>query len=110
LAVEPLRLLAVDRDAVAPKQGVQTPIGEPPTFLRQLAPPRPQVAIICPARAIPHALAIRPDYHARRRSLSSNGGVVRHEQPTNIAPAVPESVMDALTPRREERRRAEVVC
>jgi putative transposase len=33
---------------------MQPPIAEPPALLRQLAQPRPQVAIICPARTISH--------------------------------------------------------
>ena len=37
LAVEPLGLLAVDRDAVPAKQDVQASIAEPPALLRQLA-------------------------------------------------------------------------
>ena len=36
LAVEPLGLLAVDRDAVPAKQDVEPPVAEPPTLLRQL--------------------------------------------------------------------------
>ncbi len=64
LAVEPLDLLAVDRDAVPAQQDVQTPMAEPPALLRQLTQTRPQVAIICPTRTIPHARAIRSDNRA----------------------------------------------
>ena len=63
--VEPLGLFPVDRDAVPTKQDVQPSIAEPPALLRQFAKPRPQFTIICPARAIPHARAVRPDDDAR---------------------------------------------
>src|SRR5512139_2024560 len=49
LAIQPLRLLAVDGDTVPAKQDMQAAITEPPTLLRQLAQARPQVAIIRPA-------------------------------------------------------------
>ncbi len=64
-AVKPLGLLAVDRDAVPAQQDVKPPIAEPPALLRRLAQSRPQVAIISPARAVPHALANRSDDSTR---------------------------------------------
>jgi hypothetical protein len=46
LTIEPLDLLAVDRDAIPAEQDVQPHIAEPSALPHQFTKPRPQVAII----------------------------------------------------------------
>lgn len=65
LPIEPLRLFAVDGDAVPAEQDMQAAIAEPPTLLRQLTQPRPQVAIIGSTRAVSHTRAIRSNDSTR---------------------------------------------
>jgi len=49
LAVEPLRLLAVQRQTISAKQDVQPTVAEPPALAGQLAQAGPQVGIVGPA-------------------------------------------------------------
>jgi hypothetical protein len=65
LTVKPLRLLAVQRPALAAQQDMQAPIAEPPTLVRQFAQPRPQSGIVRTPGSIAHGAPVRRNDGAR---------------------------------------------
>lgn len=72
LTVEPLGLLAIDRDAIPAQQDVQPPIAEPSALLRQFVQPRPQAAIIRPTERYRMLVRSAPTtVHARRSLIPS---------------------------------------
>jgi len=74
LPVEPLRLLAINGDAVPPQQDVQSPVAEPAPLAGQLAEPRPQILVPLATRSVAHARPVGPDHGA--------GAPLAHPEPS----------------------------
>ncbi len=65
LDIEPLRLLAIDHQALAAQQDVQAPVTKPPPLVRQLPQPAAKLGIITTPGPIAHARAVGIDHTAR---------------------------------------------
>jgi hypothetical protein len=74
LPVDPLRLLAVDRDAVPPQQDVQSAVAETASLAGQLAQTCPQILVALATRAVAHARPVGPDHGA--------GAPLAHPEPS----------------------------
>ena len=75
LAAQPLRLLAVDRQPLAPQKDVQSAIAEPAALMRQFAQPLPQCAVVIPSRAVANDRPICPDNLTRPPLANSKQGL-----------------------------------
>ena len=65
LAIEPVELLPVQHDALAPEHKVQAPVAEPPSLRSQFLQPLPEPRIVRPLRDIAVGLRRQTDQPAR---------------------------------------------